>query len=401
MNSIKKICFLMLFAFFFIAGASTRFEIVYKTDVLRFEQQQVIQLVSDALDLSNSQSRYSEVNVFIYSKQAGAENYFVVNLHKPNSYSITSYRLDISNASVVKVTKDYVEEEPLDPGVCGTCPDPEVEVLVCYITQFTSCKPNADKVVNALIAAKIKHALLIDNQENKTSILNYLSCPKLKVYGRIGHGYAPGSIGLGKANSGVSLTTKDITTAPFKDLVKGKTFPLNSCEVGGNNNTFGKGLISSGAKWMYAGDDCTIYAGSSEPVWANFMIDVCTKKAEIIATYTKYMTNAQDKYRYQTSGPAPLYVFEATGISGSKISEHNSTFSISTNSQSITFNAYPGTLSVYSITGKLLYQNTLTSSPYIWDMKAHDGAAVNSGNYIAVVNDGDSKNTMQPFIIAR
>ena len=194
------------------------FEIIYKTDNFVMDQSQIKTAVKGALDFAHLLSGYSNAFVFACSKQDGAENYLIVRLFR--GYSGKAYRLDIVDYKVTKVTEDYVEEAPVSPDYCVTCPDPSVEVLISYSTEQggTAIQPCKD-VINALKNTGIKHAVLVDNEENKTSVLNYLSCPKLKVWGRIGHALQ-GSLGLGTEKNIEDLTTRDIQRSPFKEVIK-------------------------------------------------------------------------------------------------------------------------------------------------------------------------------------
>ncbi|MBN1984315.1 MAG: T9SS type A sorting domain-containing protein [Chitinivibrionales bacterium] len=403
MGLLGKMVIFICVLFFTGALAELKLQITYKTDAFRLNDAAISHVVLNALKTELAQAAYSEGFVYVYSKQNGKEQYLVVNLLKPNTFGITSFRLDLYDSKVVLITPDYVEEEPLDPSVCSTCPDPELQVVVAYITDFASTPPEANRVKDALTKAGIKFVLLKDSEESKTSILKYLACPKLIMWARVGHGAASGAIMFGYKGQGGSLTTKDVTTAPFKDLIKGKYYPFNCCFVGGNKNTFGKGMISSGAIWMCAGDDVTIYAGSSEPVWANFTIDVCTKSSEVIATFDKYMRpQTKDKWRYQSQGSGPYYPFQQqTALLTPSSSGANSFFSLSVTSNTVNFNQAQGTISIYGLTGKLIHEINSTTNQTAWDRTTTNNQSINAGMYIAVLTDKSKNKIKKPFTILK
>ncbi|MBN1982107.1 MAG: hypothetical protein JW795_11285 [Chitinivibrionales bacterium] len=390
---------LILVGGFAAANAAINYEVIFKTDAIRLSSQTITTLVDQAMQ-SSTLSQYSKGYIFVYSKQEGAEDYFVLDLYKDNTLGFKSYRLDYYDSKIVCVTEDYIEESPLDSRVCGTCPDPDVEVIIAYITQFNMIKPACVKAGQDFNNAGIKTVMLEDNQENKTSILNYLSCPKLKVWTRIAHG-TQGAIGLGSASSGVRLTTKDVTTAPFKDVIKGKFYPFTSCYVGGNQNTFGKGLISAGGLWMCAGDDVEIQAPSGTSTWSKFIPEVIIKKAEIIATFNKYMKNAADKWRFQSSGAGSYYVFGQTTVSSEQTVVSQNSLSIFCSPQSVTFNSVNGALAIFNASGKRIFKTGNVGTTYVWDKSADGNTQIGTGTYIAVIDQGMQGMTAKPFTIAK
>lgn len=385
-----------------LSFAVPKLEFTYTTDAFRIDEADLTDLVIKALQSELDVDQFNEGFCTIYSKQERQEEYIVVNLLRPNQYGITTYRLDLHENAIIRATPDYIEEEPLDPNVCGTCPDPELELVFAYITDYpSSTQPAVDKVIAALKNAKVKYAVLKDAEESKQSILNYLACPKLVMWGRIGHGGSNGAIQFGYKGKSGSLSTKDITTSPFKEVLKGRYFPFNCCYVGGNKNTFGKGLISSGGIWMCAGNDVTIGAGSSEPVWANFMIDVCTKNTEVIATFNKYMKNAKDKWAYQSQGSGPFYPFkEATALTPFQpIPQSPADFTISVASSRVNFSHLPGSITIFSPSGKIIRQLGSSMGQTSWSLA--DGAhhRVPAGTYIAVLTTEKQMGIQRMFSI--
>ncbi|MBN1982405.1 MAG: hypothetical protein JW795_12805 [Chitinivibrionales bacterium] len=380
-------------------------QITYKTGVRQLDEESVKQLVFNGLKSVLAQSSYSEGFVHVYDKNNDKEQYLVVTLLKPESFGIESFRLDVYHQQIVRVTAGYLEEEPLDPSVCGTCPDPELQVVISWATDFKkTTEPSVQKVDKALTDAKIKHVVLVDAQESKSAMLNYLSCPKLAIWGRVGHGATNGSIMFGYKGQNGNLTTKDVTSAPFKDVIKGKYFPFNSCFIGGNKNTFGKGLITGGAVWMCGGDDVSVSTGSSEPVWANFLVDVCTKNAEVIATFDKYMKTAKDKWRYQSQGTGPYYPFQGqTQIalpSGTSTMDH--AFSIHSGNNTVTFLNAPGKIVIYSLSGKSLVELQSLGNRAVLDLNG-ETTNLQTGVYIAAIRKAANQGiiTSKIFRIAK
>ncbi|MBN1980176.1 MAG: hypothetical protein JW795_01505 [Chitinivibrionales bacterium] len=390
---------LILLCGFVAANAAINYEVIFKTDVVRQSPETITALVDQAMQ-DKEIAQYSKGYIFVHSKREGRENYFVLDLYKDDALGFKSYRLDCYDSKIVCITEDYIEESPLDPNTCGTCPDPEVEVIIAYITQFNMIKPACVKAGQDLNNAGVKTVMLEDDKENKTNILNYLSCPKLKVWTRIAHG-TQGAIGLGSASSGVKLTTKDVTTAPFKDVIKGKYFPFASCYVGGNSNTFGKGLVSSGALWMCAGDDVEIQAPSATTTWSKFIPDIILKKTEIIVTFNKYMKNTSDKWRFQSSGASTYFVFDQTDVSSQQSVVSRNPLSIFCLPQSVTFSSVNGTLTIFNISGKRIFNAGTVDNTYIWNKSAQGNTQIGMGTYIAVIDQGKQGVTSKSFTIAK
>jgi hypothetical protein len=396
------ILFALSLAGVFATGLSLH--VNYKTDAFRLPEETVKKLVIDALATQLSMQNYSEGFISLYSKNASKEIYLTVYLLMDGVFGITGFRLDIENEHIVRVIPDYVEEEPLDPMVCGTCPDPELQVVVAYVTDFLSTTmPSVTKTKDALIKAGVKFVLLKDNEESKTSMLNYLSCPKMVMWSRIGHGSTSGAIMFGPKGLSGSLTTKDVTSAPYKDAIKKKFFPFNCCYVGGNKNTFGKGMISSGASWMCAGDDVSIATGTSEPVWANFMVDVCTKNAEVIASFDKYMKTARDKWRYQSASTGPYYPFQVnTSVDQYTIAKiKNGVFSVSIHAHQVVFNQMPGSVSIYTLEGQMVHQFYSAQNTGVWNLQTVNNRQANAGIYVAILKSSGKSIQQKLFRIVR
>lgn len=290
--------------------SAPNFEIIYNTADRRMNDAAIVELVNNFLTIENNNENYSEVDISIYSKCFGSNYYFVVELFKSNQWGVASYKLNIEDNQIKSVEPDYVEEDPIDENFCASCPDPEVQVILGLSVSEApqTVQPAQKKVEEALRKANIKFKSLVDSEESKTSVLNYLSCPKLVLYGRIGHGM-PSSIKLGKKGSWTNITANDVSSEPFKSVITGKVFPFNSCYVGGMQATFGRSLVKSGGKWMCGGDDVELGMGSSEPTWTKFMQDICNNE-EVGATFNKQMKNAKDKWRAQSNGNGPIYPFK-------------------------------------------------------------------------------------------
>ena len=99
---------------------------------------------------------------------------------------------------------------------------------------------------------------LLGSEENTTDIDNWLSCPNLKYWGRIGHGYT----------GGIVLDDGYLTSSYFDSLptgaLNGITLYFNSCEV--FNDPLKSSILNKDA-YKFIGGICSLYIGPSEDVF--------------------------------------------------------------------------------------------------------------------------------------
>lgn len=208
-----------------LALAGIRYDVIYKNDTPGMSEKAVEEIISLALDLNEESAPYFQATVGVYTKAGGDEDYFVVTLLRSDCYLATVYRLDYRDAEIVAEISDYVEENH-EEELCGTCPDPEVEVLISYIEDalFPGSIQHGWGTYQMALGEGLNTVLLIGHRETKSAVIDYLACPKLKVWGRIGHG-TENSITFNDYQG--KLTTSDL--AGLSGDIKGKTFIFNSC----------------------------------------------------------------------------------------------------------------------------------------------------------------------------
>jgi len=387
---------------FTLLQAAIQYEIEYKNNnSQRYGDATIRTLVSKALDPEHASIPIGSVRVHVYSKNNGKENYFHVTLFYSSAYGSKSYRLDIAHGKVVNIVEKYSEESDYDDGYCGECPDEKVQVLLSniYAPAFPLAESKTTEVADACQKANIKVVRLRNKDESLKNVLDYLACPKLRIWGRIGHGSETGEANL---LSGEDFTVNTIQSN--KALIKGKIFPFNSCYIGGNS--FAQAMVDAEAMFICAGDNVEIWTGSSEPVWAAFSIDIITNKKELVEAFNLHMKNAKDKWGYKTSGTGPFYVtWDNTGISAPGASTPSDIFSIMVNPNNIVLNLSSmkgaSKLFIYTLTGELLYSQTSVTPQIVWDMKNQQGGKIKNGMYIAIVNNSTQKAAKKKFSIIK
>ncbi|MGM0461403.1 MAG: hypothetical protein ACQEQ4_03180 [Fibrobacterota bacterium] len=231
-------------------------------------ENQVEDMVTSVLDLSDS--AYFEARVIV-----NAEYLDVATLRR-DTYAADLYRLFVEDKEVTEVSQKLYDdlfeyEEEGCPLESYSCPDSDVQILVSAVTEVASSWQNGRRVRDALQEAGI-NVVYLEADEGRTEVLNYLSCPNLKLWGRIGHGDQRGNLHL---EDGTSLSPRDIT----EERVKDRVFPINSCYVGGN--TLASAFMDNDAVYMSAGDNVQLYMGSSEPAWRDFVINTVRDSMDI------------------------------------------------------------------------------------------------------------------------
>lgn len=147
----------------------------------------------------------------------------------------------------------------LEGTYAGECPDNTVEVLLSTCetgipTAVAAINTSYDEAVSAGYTAR----KLMGSEENTTAIDNWLTCPNLIYWGRVGHGYT----------GGVVLDDANYTSTDFNNLepnaLQGKVLYFNSCEV--FNDPLKSSILNKGAL-KFIGGICNLYIGSSEEVF--------------------------------------------------------------------------------------------------------------------------------------
>ena len=368
-----------------LALAGIRYDVIYKNDTPGMSEKAVEEIISSALSLNEESAPYFQATVEVYTKAGGDEDYFVVTLFRSDCYLATVYRLDYRDAEIVAVISDYVEENH-EEELCGTCPDPEVEVLISYIEDalFPGSIQHGWGTYQMALGEGLNTVLLIGHRETKSAVIDYLACPKLKVWGRIGHG-TENSITFNDYQG--KLTTSDL--ASLSGDINGKTFIFNSCLC--HNPPFEPAMMDAGA-YFFAGGDISL-SGGKEGVFSSFFTKAIKQEMELTQAMDEAVSenNYPNAWGYSGDGSAPYYLeFGVTDVSNTP-SIVTADFSILVTSDRVQFNTYRTSpvsiLSIFNPFGRLIYQDILSSEARTWNMTTTNGRKVTDGKYIAVIKD--------------
>jgi hypothetical protein len=257
--------------------AGITFEITSKTDnKTPLSNKKIQSLIVRALNLENCKVPYFKALVHTYTGLEGEAHYFVVYLNRSDMYSVKVYRIDMEKDQVSAVIEDYVEED-MDSKTCYSCPDPEVVALYSTcITEFPSARAAIEYAVQVSEKLGIKTKALYSGEENPTNIQNYLACPKLKIWARVGHGNT----------QLIQVSGGNLTSTFFLGLgttLRGRLMIFNSCLV--HNNPFEPSIMAAGT-YFFAGGDKNLVVGISEGVFKAFIKKALDEKMELNAAFT-------------------------------------------------------------------------------------------------------------------
>ncbi|MBN1984311.1 MAG: T9SS type A sorting domain-containing protein, partial [Chitinivibrionales bacterium] len=304
------------------------------------------------------------------------EQYWVSYLYQYGIYGFSCYRLDFANSKVVSIASDYVEDDPTDRDYVGTCPDPEVQVLLAHLVQsgLEGARVHTEKARNYLQAANIKVVMLVHSQETKTAVKNYLACPKLKVWGRIGHG----STSAIQLCGGGSWTSSD--NSACKEQLKGKAVVFNSCQC--HNSPFEPSMTGTGVMFYAAGD--INLSGGKEGVFSDWVKLACVdKKGCDVAMNEAISKNSYPNAWGQSGNGAKPWLIDFggnTSIINNMII--NKDFSFVVNHNTIIFNNASSKIAIYNLAGQLINQ----ISPEKTGVVSLNNQT--AGTYMAVMNSG-------------
>ena len=227
------------------------------------QEDKVVSIVTEELGLSSAATPYLKAKVRVLYSEAGEADSLIVYLPHKDTYLFETAKIELGeNYSVVSVEKDYVEQEgdfSQEGATYATCPDDTVQIVVSSCcTEFPSSVAAVNNSYNAAVAAGYETVKLLGSQENTTAIKNWLSCPNLIYWGRVGHGNSSGIL-LDDA----SLTTSNYWNGMAGEL-PGKILYFNSCQV--FNNPLKTSIFNTGVA-KFIGGICSLWVGTSEPVW--------------------------------------------------------------------------------------------------------------------------------------
>ncbi len=198
-------------------------------------------------------------------------DYLYVYFMPKAKFSLEVSRITLgANYDIVVVENDYKlktgdssSEHVSKTEICN-CPDQSVEVLVSSMeTGIQTAVAGVNYAYNAAVSAGYTAHKLLGNDENSTNIDNWLCCPNLKYWGRIGHGL-PNLIVVADGNLSSSYFSGLSSTH-----LQGKVLYWNSCQV--FNDPMKSAVLNAGAG-KFIGGICNLYIGSSEEVfkaWAD------------------------------------------------------------------------------------------------------------------------------------
>ncbi|MGM0461153.1 MAG: InlB B-repeat-containing protein [Fibrobacterota bacterium] len=284
--------------------ADVQFQINYSSDMPHaLSDTRVESMVSEALDLDDDE--YFEARVLVT-----AAHFDVVAL-RSDRYSAELFRLFVEDTVVNRVSeelyddffeesKEFDSDDSACPAETYNCPDPDVQVLLSAIMEFPDAYQNARAARDALQNAGVNVVYLEGREEAKTTILNYLSCPNLVMWGRIGHGDERGAVHL---DDGSSVSARDLNSARVQDRV----FPFNCCFVG--NSSLSTAFMNGGATYMAAGNNVPLYVGTSEPAWRGFVVSTVNERMDLeTAWQNKQNASSQDDWALNIKDGGPHYI---------------------------------------------------------------------------------------------
>jgi len=382
-------CFKSLLAVVFLCAyvsAEINYDVIYKDDVPRMSENTIERMVSYTLGLNEGNAPYFQATVKVY-----AGDYFVVTLFRSDCYEAYVYRLDYRDNEVVKVIPDYVEENRKEE-LCGTCPNPEIEAVISYIEDalFPGAIQHGWGTHSMLIAEGIKSELVIGHRETKQTMLNWLACKNLKVWGRIGHGTTNG---INFNDYQGKLTASEL--ANMADDIKGKTFIFNSCKC--HNDPFEPAMMAAGA-YFFAGGDISL-SGGKEAVFSSFFNKAVKQQMELSKAMQQAASTYPNAWGWSGDGSSPYYLkFGVTDVSNTPTMT-KAGFTILVTSDRVQFNnnrnSPATTLSIFNPVGRLIYHNNFSPEARTWNMTTTNGYKVNEGTYIAVLKDRDGTNSVE------
>lgn len=269
-----RVLFLILAIFSLAFSNQIKFEFHYRTEIEpRLSESSMERLIIDHLSIDRSSTPYYKVDVNVYSQNVRERDYLVAHFQRSDRYEFKTYRFNLQNNTISNSFEGYVETE-FDMEPCMACPDPEVEALFSTcITEFPSSKPAIDFAASEAEMLGFKTAKLIYAEENLKNVKAYLSCPRLLIWGRVGHGNTT-SILLANGQSLRSDYFVSIGSMAMTD----RTIVLNSCLT--HREPFRSNVMSANT-YFYAGGDQNLAVGTSEKVFMKFMTKAMKMKQEM------------------------------------------------------------------------------------------------------------------------
>jgi hypothetical protein len=233
---------------------------------LEKDADKIIITVRNVFKLNDKEMNYHRVLIDVIDENGDAEgDFLIVHFLLKDRYTseISKITLD-KNYEVLWIENDYkpVQGESSNDRLATTscnCPDTSVDIVLSTCCDYI---PTALAGINysydAAVSAGYNTVKLLGSQENTSDIKDWLCCPKLIYWGRIGHG----------CSSGIYLDDGLLSYTYFNGLpagaLEGKSLYFNSCQV--FNDPLKSSILNKDA-FKFVGGICNLWIGPSEEVF--------------------------------------------------------------------------------------------------------------------------------------
>ncbi|MCK5058827.1 MAG: hypothetical protein KAT34_19420, partial [Candidatus Aminicenantes bacterium] len=187
---------------------------------LEKSEKNIIKSVVKALNLREKKAKYHRGTIDVIDMDGDREgDFLIVALLKKDSYGMDIVRITVSdNYRFRSIEKNYVlkygdsSTDWLPATRACDCPDETVEILLSTCeTGIPTAVAGIEYSYDVAVAAGYTAKKLLGSEENTVEIDNWLCCPNLKYWGRIGHGYT----------GGIVVADGNLTSAYFDSLPAG------------------------------------------------------------------------------------------------------------------------------------------------------------------------------------
>jgi PKD repeat protein len=277
----KKLVLLTVLIFFIgaLLNANVTFFKDQRSD-LNYDRGKVTELIYQLFDFGTN-SRIREIRVADLNQIDRNYRFMLVGLHQ-DTYSVEDYELivDPDTYRLVKLNANYdhTMDEPESDWRDRACPDETIQFVVSTMeTSISSAVECVDTNYTVITNKGYKAVKLLGNQETNTNIKNYLSCPNLKGWIRVGHGMT----------SYLVLYDGNLSYTYFQGLPSNylncKIIYANSCQA--HNSPFEPAVMNAGAQMFVAGN-VDLWIGTSEKVCKCWVVATINNNAKFCSQVT-------------------------------------------------------------------------------------------------------------------
>ncbi len=223
----------------------------------------IVEIVKGELDAEFAQGPYLKAQVDVLFDGKAVPSILIVYLLRSDTYLVEAAKITLgANYEVTLVEKNYTPQDTERTEAIApppTCPDPTIQVLLSTCTtEFPTAVEGVNTSYDYAVSAGYTARKLLGTEENTTAIKNWLSCPNLLYWGRIGHG----------STTGILLSDATLSYTYFNTLqpsgLNDKALYFNSCQV--FNNPLRSSILGAGAD-KFIGGICNLLIGPSEEVF--------------------------------------------------------------------------------------------------------------------------------------